>query len=147
MRLQLYFWPAFHIFLWTSIYERTSPKYEVWTKNLPDDDMGTHQLTRQETSQTGAVQDEYRRRLEHEVEDREPEVMRRDVWRFLSETKVKVSEEKILDSMNGRGANPSHLASSQFDTLRRIKRLLESTWIPSRHQHPRPVSPVPFKFN
>ena len=109
--------------------------------------MGTHQLTRQETSQTGAVQDEYRRRLEHEVEDREPEVMRRDVWRFLSETKVKVSEEKILDSMNGRGANPSHLASSQFDTLRRIKRLLESTWIPSRDQHPRPVPPVPFEFN
>ena len=31
--------------MWTSIYERVTPKYEVWTKNLPDDDMGTHHLT------------------------------------------------------------------------------------------------------
>ena len=80
--------------------------------------MDTHHLTRQQTRQTGAVQDEYQRRLEHEVEDREHQVMRRDVWRFLSETKVKGSEQKVPDSMDGHGANPSHLASSQFDTLR-----------------------------
>ena len=117
------------------------------TKNLPDDDMGTHHLTRHETRQTRAVQDEYQRRLEHEVEDREPEVMRRDIWRFLSKTKVKGPEEKVPDSMDGHGVNPGHLGNSQFDILQRVKRLLNSTWIPSRHQHPCPVSPVPFEFN
>ena len=66
---------------------------------MPDDDMRTHHLTRQEMHQTGAVQDEYQRQLEHKVEDRETEVMRRDVWRLLYETKIKRSEEKVSDSM------------------------------------------------
>ena len=114
--------------------------------------MGTRHLTRQEMRQTGrAVQDEYQTRLESEgkwrVENREAEVTRRDVWRLLSETKVKRSEEEVQDSLDGRGANASLLPSSQFDTPRRVKGLLESTWIPSRHQHQPLVSPVPFEFN